>query len=150
MAISIKEATSVISEFVRCGYFPGITFEKYDDRHYVSYVSDELKGVYLDGFGGDYESSISVGYSLGRGLYIEIYFSSSKGRMFSRSLPPFVRDGLRAYQMDGYINADFTSFIPGESALTCTFSSNPYSVDEMVQHLTMLGGFIEDMASRIH
>ena len=70
--------------------------------------------------------------------------------MFSRSLPPFVREGLAAYQMNGYVSAEFTSFIPGESALTCTLSSNPSSVNEMVKHLTMLGGFIEDMASRIH
>jgi hypothetical protein len=150
MAISIREATSVISEFVRSDFFPGVRFEKYDDRHYVSYVSDELKGVYLEGFGGDYESSISVGYSQGRGLYIEIYFSSKKGRMFSRALPAFVKEGLRAYEMDRYVSCDFTSFIHGDSALTCTLSTNPYSVDELVEHLSVLGEFIYDMASRIH
>lgn len=150
MAISIREASSIIREFVTSNYFPGIRFDKYDDRYYVSYVSDVLSGVYLDGFGGDYESSISVGYSSGRGLYIEIYFSSKKGRMYSRELPPFVREGLAAYQIDRFVSCEFTSFIPGESALTCTLSTNPYSVDELVEHLKILGDFIYDMASRIH
>ena len=44
MAVSINEANSLISRFLNYGPFHGITFEKYGDRTYVSYVSDELNG----------------------------------------------------------------------------------------------------------
>ena len=149
MAVSINEANSLISSFLRSGPFSNIKFDKYGDRTYVSYISDELNGVYLRAFGGDYESSIIVAYSQGVGLTIEIYFSSSKGRLLQYKVPTIVRDGLAYYGYDNFARCDFTKFIPGESAFTICLTTHPYSASEMSTHLSKLGGFVRDLTTQL-
>ena len=149
MAVSINEANTVISNFLRRGPFPGILFEKYGDRSYVSYVSDELKGVYLRGFGGDYESSISVAYSQGAGLRIEIYFSNNKARTVGYKVPMYIYEGLADYGYDSFVRCDFTKFIPGDSALTACLTTHPSSAVEMAEHLAKLGAFVYELASQL-
>ena len=150
MAVSVREAGSVISSFIREGrYFSGILFNKYDDRNYVSYISDELNGVYLRAFGGDYESSIIISYSLGVGFVYEVYFSSSKGRLLQYKVPRIVRDGLAYYGLDDFVRCDFTSFVPNQSALTFTLTTHPSTVSEMVNHINLLAQFIKDLTSQL-
>ena len=149
MAVSVSEAGSIISSYLRNGVFSGIKFDKYGDRTYVSYVSDELNGVYLRAFGGDYESSISVSYSTGRGLYIEVYFSSSKGRLLSLKVPTIVRDGLAYYGYDSFTTATFTRFVPGQTALTFELETHPSSGMELSSQLNKLASFIKDLTGQL-
>lgn len=149
MAINVKEASSVLENFIKSGrYFPGITFDKYNDRTYVSYVSDELSGDYKRAFGGDYESSISIGYStLGVGFTIEVYFSSAKARTIWHKVPMLVRTSLSDYGYDAFTKCEFTKFIPGESALTFTLQTFPNSVSELSNHLEKLANFVRHLAN---
>ena len=135
MAISVSEAGNIISSYLRNGVFSGIKFDKYGDRTYVSYVSDELNGIYLRAFGGDYESSISVSYSVGRGLYIEVYFSSSKARSIWHKVPMIVREGLAYYDYDSFTSATFTKFVPGQTALTFDLETHPSTATELLSSL---------------
>lgn len=148
MAVSISEANTIISSYLRYGPFPSITFEKYSDRNYVSYVSDELKGVYLRGFGGNYESSIIVAYSQGVGLTIEIYFSNMQARMVGHKVPTIVRDGLAYFGYDDFVSCSFTRFVPGETSLTVCLTTHPYNGSEMSDHLNKLGTFVRELAGQ--
>ena len=149
MAVSITEANNVISSFLRSGPFKNIRFEKYGDRNYVSYVSDELNGPYLRAFGGDYESTIIVSYSQGVGLNIEIYFSSKVARLIWHKVPMIVVEGIDYYGYENFVRCSFTKFIPGESALTATLTTNPVSGSQMMDHLAKLGGFVYDLTSQL-
>lgn len=148
MAISVNEASSVISSYLRNGVFSGIKFDKYSDRTYVSYVSDELNGIYLRAFGGDYESSISVSYSVGRGLYIEVYFSSSKARQIWHTVPMIVREGLAYYGYDSFTTASFTKFVPGQTALTFDLETHPATAMELSSRLNKLASFVKDLTGQ--
>lgn len=149
MAISVSEAGSIIYNYLRTGVFSSIKFDKYSDRTYVSYVSDELNGIYLRAFGGDYESSISVSYSVGRGLYIEVYFSNRKARMLGNSLPTIVRDGLEYYGYDSFVTATFTRFVPGDTSLTFDLETHPSTGMELSSRLTKLASFVKDLTSQL-
>ena len=149
MAISVSEAGNIISSYLRNGVFSGIKFDKYGDRTYVSYVSDELNGIYLRAFGGDYESSISVSYSVGRGLYIEVYFSSSKARSIWHKVPMIVREGLAYYDYDSFTSATFTKFVPGQTALTFDLETHPSTATELSSHLNKLASFIKDLTGQL-
>ena len=148
MAISVSEAGSIISSYLRNGVFSGIKFDKYSDRTYVSYVSDELNGIYLRAFGGDYESSISVSYSTGRGLYIEVYFSSAKARNVWHKVPMIVREGLADYGYDSFTTTYFTKFVPGNTALTFELETRPSTAMELSSRLTKLASFIKDLTGQ--
>jgi hypothetical protein len=148
MAVSINEANSMISSFLRSGPFSNIKFDKYGDRTYVSYISDELNGVYLRAFGGDYESSISVSYSVGRGLYIEVYFSSSKARQIWHTVPMIVREGLADYGYDSFTTATFTKFVPGQTALTFDLETHPSTAMELSSRLNKLASFVRDLTGQ--
>ena len=148
MAVSVSEAGSIISSYLRSGVFSGIKFDKYSDKTYVSYVSDELNGVYLRAFGGDYESSIIVSYSQGVGLNIEIYFSSKVARLIWHKVPMIVREGIDYYGYENFVRCSFTKFIPGESALTASLTTNPATGSQMTDHLAKLGGFVYDLTSQ--
>lgn len=149
MALSVKEASNIIERYIReTRTFAGISFDKYDDRSYVSYVSDELVGDYKRAFGGDYESSITIAYStLGVGFTIEVYFSSAKGRLLSSKLPSIIKDGFDYYGLNSFVKCDFTRYIPGESALTFTLSTHPNDVNELTNHIGQLGEFVQELAS---
>lgn len=148
MAISVSEAGNIISNYLRNGVFSGIKFDKYSDRTYVSYVSDELNGIYLRAFGGDYESSISVSYSVGRGLYIEVYFSSSKARQIWHTVPMIVREGLADYGYDSFTTATFTKFVPGQTALTFDLETHPSTTMELSSRLNKLASFVRDLTGQ--
>lgn len=149
MAVSVNEANSIIYSYLKNGVFSSIKFDKYSDRTYVSYVSDELTGSFLSAFGGDYESNISVSYSVGRGLYITVYFSSRKARMLGNSVPAIVRDGLAYYGYDSFVYATFTRFVPGNTALTFDLETHPTSAMELSNRLVKLASFIKDLTSRL-
>ena len=149
MAISVNEANSIISSYLRNGVFSGIKFDKYSDRTYVSYVSDELTGSFLRAFGGDYESNISVSYSVGRGLYITVYFSSRKARMLGNSVPKIVRDGLEYYGYDSFTEATFTRFVPGDTSLTFDLETHPSTSMELSNRLVKLALFVRDLTTQL-
>lgn len=151
MALNVKEASNVIERFIRSsGYYAGITFDKYSDRSYVSYVSDELVGDYKRAFGGDYESSISIGYSaLGVGFTIEVYFSSARARMIGHKVPMLVNAALADYGYNSFSRCEFTRFIPGETALTFTLLTNPNSIYELSDHLEKLSAFVKRLSNQI-
>lgn len=149
MAINVKEASSIIENFIKNrGCFYGIAFDKYSDRTYVSYISDELIGDYKRAFGGDYESSISIGYStLGVGFTIEVYFSNAKAKMIGTKVPMLVNSALSNQGLNSFCRCEFTRFIPGESALTFTLSTQPYSSYELSEHLEKLAGFVRYLSN---
>ncbi len=150
MAVSVREAGSVISNFIREGrYFSGITFDKYGDSRYVSYVSDVLNGIWQRAFGGNYESSITFSYSQGVGFVIEVYFSNSQARFVQHKLKTIVRDGIEYYGFDNFVRCDFTPFIPNESALTFSLTTHPCSVSEMTNHINLLSQFIKDLTLQL-
>ena len=117
--VSIKEMGRLIKSFLQSNeYYRGIHFELYEDRHYVSYISDELNGIFLRGFGGDYESSIIFRYSE-MGLDMEVYLSSAKARRVGANLIPVIRQEMMG---ENIVGLSTTRFIPGESAMTFTLN----------------------------
>ena len=148
MAVSISEANSIISNYLRVGVFSDISFEKYGDRNYVSYVSDVLNGIWQRAFGGNYESSITVSYSQGVGLNIEVYFSNSQARFVWHKVPMIVRDGIEYYGYDSFTRCSFTKYIPNECALTFTLETHPSTGYELADHLNKLASFVKDLTTQ--
>lgn len=116
---SIKEMGKLIKNYIQTNeYYRGIHFELYEDRHYVSYISDELNGIFLRGFGGDFESTIIFRYSE-IGLVMEVYLSSAKARRVGANLIPVIREEMMG---ENIVGLSTTRFIPGQSAMTFTLT----------------------------
>ena len=117
--VSIKEMGRLIKSFLQSNeYYRGIHFELYEDRHYVSYISDELNGIFLRGFGGDYESNITFRYSE-IGLQMEVYLSNNKARRVGANLIPVIREEMMG---ENIVSLSTTRFIPGQSSMTFTLT----------------------------
>lgn len=121
---NVKDMSKSISRYLSTNAnYRGIKFTKYEERSYCSYVSDELSGIFEQGFGGDYESSITFSYSEGLGLQVEVYISNAKARRIGSSLIPVIKEEM----MDGYpLNLSTTRYVPGDTSMTFTIGI-PYS-----------------------
>ena len=76
---SVKEVSSEIKRYISSNqYYRGVHFSKIEERDFCAYTADELSGMFLKGFGGNYESSITLRFSNGVGLEAEVYISNSK------------------------------------------------------------------------
>ena len=121
---NVKDMSKSISRYLSTNSnYRNIKFTKYEDRSYCSYVSDELSGIFLNGFGGEYESSITFSYSEGLGLQVEVYISNSKARRIGSNLVPVIKEEM----MDGFrLSLSTTRFVPGDTSMTFTIGI-PYS-----------------------
>ena len=106
----------------------GLGFSVDGDRNYCTCLCDELSGMYERAFGGDYESNIMLSYSEGRGIYMEVYFSSARARQVGQArMEQTVKNAV--FEANGTaltavnMQYSFTRFAPGSSAMTFELTS---------------------------
>lgn len=117
--LNVREVSSTIRQYVTSNkYYKGIKFDKIEDRDFCAYTSDELSGILLKGFGGDYESSVTFRFSNGVGLETEIYISNAKARRIGANLLPTVRKSLEGVPF----KLSSTRFVPGETSMSLTIT----------------------------
>ena len=146
MQKSVKEISLIIKDYLKDeSDYRRINFEKYEDKYGISYVSDELNGKFLLGFGGNYESSITFRYALNLGLEVEVYLSNNKALRIGNSLLPIlnsVNSGLNA-------QISTTRYIPNESSLTFTLNYPISKIDDYFLSLVTLGTMVSVIAERL-
>ena len=146
MQKSVKEISLIIKDYLKDeSDYRRINFEKYEDKHGVSYVSDELNGKFLLGFGGNYESSITFRYALNLGLEVEVYLSNNKALRIGNNLLPIlnsVNSGLN-------VQISTTRYIPNESSLTFTLNYPISKIDDYFISLITLGTMVSVIAERL-
>lgn len=128
----VKKSGQKIREYLSSYDCPlsGLRFSVTQERDYCAFTCDELRGVFLNGFGGDYESSIAIYFSEGRGLTAEVYISNAKARGIGSSLQRVVNDAIWEYThsslTDTPMSANFTPYSPGDTSMTFEVCAHNY------------------------
>ena len=116
---SVKEVSNEIRRYISLNqYYRGIRFSKIEDRDFCAYTSDELSGMFLKGFGGNYESSITIRFSNGVGLEAEVYISNAKASKIGSNLVLSMR---RAFEGVPF-KCSTTRYVPGDTSMSATIN----------------------------
>lgn len=113
----------------------GLPFSVDGDRNYCTCLCDELSGIYERAFGGDYESNIMLSFSEGRGIYMEVYFSTARARQVGQArMEQAVKDAVFQANSTALslvsVQYSFTRFVPGDCAMTFELSTADCRGDE--------------------
>ena len=116
---SVKEVSNEIRRYTSSNqYYRGIKFSKIEDRDFCAYTSDELSGMFLKGFGGNYESSITIRFSNGVGLEAEVYISNAKASRIGNKLLPTMRSAFEGVPF----KISTTRYVPGDTSMSATIN----------------------------
>ena len=147
--MNVSQASRAIQNYIRTtAEFQGISFDKIEEREFVSYISDELNPLLKRSFGGDYESMVTFRYSIHNGFECEVYFSNAKARQVAASVPSLVRQTVQSEDFTGDMTCFFTPFRPGDSGLSFTLTLNTTQLDADYT-LVVLGGVFGAIASKL-
>lgn len=152
----VKESADRIAAYLQDFGCPikGLQFNPMVEKDFCAFITEELNGRYECAFGGDFESSITIRYSEGRGIQGEVYVSSKRAREAGDAIVRTVREVAAPYapslQPSCSVTVSFTDFVPNESALSFELQSADFSTPEQFNYaLARICTIIKDVATKL-
>lgn len=146
----VKQASIDIKNYINStSDLCNMCFDDVVERDFCAYTCDDLKGLFLKGFGGNYESSISFSYSEGLGFSAEVYISNAKARIVASVFNRIAKDACDSANFLNNLRYSVTPYIPGSSSLSVRFTAIPTSGVDNVTALVVLGGAIGNLAESL-
>ena len=136
---SVREVSRVIQDYVRNeSDLRYIKFDKIEERDFCAYISDELTSKFQQGFGGDYESSITFRFSNGVGLEAEVYISNRKAQRIGANLLPVLRSLTSGFDVEIFT----TRYIPNQSGMSFTLTTQISDANDAMLNVAILGTLV--------